>query len=317
VSLFCALPVLSSLIAACAGPGPLATGYVEGEFVLVAPVDAARIARVAVRRGASAEAGAVLAVQETSDAEIALAQSEAALARARSEHANLLEGKRETEIEALRAALASARAQAAEAEKTVARVRSLHERGVVPEAQLDEAATGLDVARALVAETEANLEVAALPARPHQIAAAEAAVNEAQAARDAAAWRLDQRTLRAPSGGMVSEILREAGEIAGPQAPVLSFLPEGAVLLRLYVPETEVAAIAPGTALEVGCDGCPEGTRATVSYVSDEPEFTPPVIYSLENRQKLVYLVEARPIPGATALKPGQIVDVRLADPER
>jgi HlyD family secretion protein len=37
------------------------------------------------------------------------------------------------------------------------------------------------------------------------------------------------------------------------------------------------------------------------------------VIYSLENRQKLVYRIEARPDPGALALRPGQIVDVSLA----
>ena len=45
-----------------------------------------------------------------------------------------------------------------------------------------------------------------------------------------------------------------------------------------------------------------------------DPEFTPPVIYSLENRQKLVYLVEARPEGDAGPLQPGQIVDVDLAD---
>ena len=62
------------------------------------------------------------------------------------------------------------------------------------------------------------------------------------------------------------------------------------------------------------CDGCPPGLTATVSYVSDEPEFTPPVIYSVENRQKLVYRVEAKPVRRtAASLRPGQIVDVALA----
>ena len=80
---------------------------------------------------------------------------------------------------------------------------------------------------------------------------------------------------------------------------------------RLYVPEASVAAIAPGTVLTVNCDGCPAGLTATVTWVATEPEFTPPVIYSLENRQKLVYMIEARPA-GPTALKPGQIVDALL-----
>ena len=71
-----------------------------------------------------------------------------------------------------------------------------------------------------------------------------------------------------------------------------------------------------GAMLDVRCDGCQPGLKARVSYVSPDPEFTPPVIYSLETRQKLVYLVEARPEREATPLKPGQIVDVVLSSDE-
>ena len=78
----------------------------------------------------------------------------------------------------------------------------------------------------------------------------------------------------------------------------MSILPDGAYKLVVFVGETDVAGIAPGAVLAVRCDGCPDGLTATVTYVSDEPEFTPPVIYSLENRQKLVYRIEARPAAG-------------------
>lgn len=80
--------------------------------------------------------------------------------------------------------------------------------------------------------------------------------------------------------------------------------------------ESQVAQIAPDTRLKVHCDACPPGLTATVSYVSNAPEFTPPVIYSLESRQKLVYLIEARPDADA-ALKPGQIADVDLPEAEQ
>jgi HlyD family secretion protein len=83
------------------------------------------------------------------------------------------------------------------------------------------------------------------------------------------------------------------------------------VKLRLYIPEAAYAKVSVGDLLEVGCDGCASGLRARISYVADQPEFTPPVIYSLESRQKLVYLIEARP-EGEHALKPGQIVNVAL-----
>jgi len=109
----------------------------------------------------------------------------------------------------------------------------------------------------------------------------------------------------------VVDVIRQPGEIAGPSAPVLSVLGEGAVKLRLYVPEARVSGIRVGDALAVHCDGCAEGLRARITYISDQPEFTPPVIYSLENRQTLVYLIEAAPEDG-TRLNPGQIVDVAL-----
>jgi HlyD family secretion protein len=93
---------------------------------------------------------------------------------------------------------------------------------------------------------------------------------------------------------------------------VLSILPDGAIKLRLFMPERALSGISRGTVLRVHCDGCAGNLKASVSYVANEPEFTPPVIYSLENRQKLVYLVEAVPLGKTQKLKPGQIVDVEF-----
>lgn len=308
----CSIPVIATFFAACTGLPPLATGYVEGEFRLIAPISTAQIETLSVTRGARVGADDVLAVMETRDAEIALAEAVARLESAESQLANLRQGRRAEEISVIEASLASARAAASEAQREADRQSGLLQRGITSQSTADDALTRLDIARARIAEVEANLAVARLPARPHEIEAAEAAVAQARAGRDAAAWQLERRTLTAPADGMVYEILRTDGEIAGPQAPVLSMLPDGAVVLRLYVPQANVSAIALGTTLTVNCDGCPDGQTATVTYVADQPEFTPPVIYSLENRQKLVFLVEARPDPGAEALKPGQIVDVRL-----
>lgn len=312
----CLLPGAAALFAACAAPAPFATGYVEGEFALVAPVEVARIDDVAVARGARVEPGQVLATLETRDAEIAAAQAEAALAEAESRLADLKEGKRPEEISVIEATLASAQAQAAEADRAMKRLLNLADRGAATRADSDDAVTAAQVAHSRIAEAEAQLAVARLPARADEIAAAEAAVAGARATLDSARWKLDQRRLVAPAAGRIDDVIRNPGEIAGPAAPVLSLLPDGAVKLRLYVPETAISAIAPGSRLVVHCDGCPDDLGAEVIYVSDGPEFTPPVIYSLESRQKLVYLIEARPEDTAW-LKPGQIVDVALADAGR
>jgi len=262
------------------------------------------------------DAGQELVLLERRDAEIAVAQAEATLRQAESNLANISLGRRPEEIAVIEASVASARAQANETMRELSRQRDLLNRGIVPQAAFDQAATQNEVAQANIAQLTANLAVAKLPARPDEIKAAEAGVAQARAALENAHWRLSKRSLSSVTQGIVFDVILNPGEVAGPQAPVLSILPDGGVKLRLYVPESRTAGIQPGTELTVSCDGC-DDMFASVSYVASGPEFTPPVIYSLENRQKLVYLVEARTEDGAPGLKPGQIVNVDLRDPAR
>lgn len=314
MSLLCSIPLAASLFSACAVPPPLAVGYVEGEFVLLAPIEVAEVRTVAVRRGDRVTAGHAVAELEVGDATIAVAQAEAALAQAEAELADLKIGKRPEEIAVLQATLTSTQAQEKEAERVLVRLGDLLKRGISTQADYDEAETKLNVATAMVGQAEANLAVARLPARPETIRAAENQVRQANATLDEARWKLSRRTLAAPASGRIDDIIRNPGDLAGPSAPVISMLPDGAVKLKLYLPEEKVSSVTVGSTLDVHCDGCRPGLTARVSYVSPDPEFTPPVIYSLETRQKLVYLIEARPDGEAGPLQPGQIVDVELVN---
>nr|MBA3449340.1 HlyD family efflux transporter periplasmic adaptor subunit [Pseudaminobacter sp.] len=286
---------------------------VEGDYVLLAPTEVAQIATVSVRRGDRVMPGKPIVALESGDAKIAVAQAQAGLALAEARHADLKLGKRPEEIAVLEANIRSARAQSGEAERVLKRAEDLMERGIATRAEYDKAATAVELAAAQGAQADANLAVAKLAARPQTINAAEQQVKQAEAQLDQAHWRLSRRMLEAPSPGRIDDVIRNAGDLAGPSAPVISMLPDGAVKLKLFLPEPRFSSIGVGTLLDVRCDGCPAGQTARVSYVSPDPEFTPPVIYSLETRQKLVYLVEARPEGSASALQPGQIVDVSLA----
>lgn len=310
MSMLCALPLAASLFSACAAQTPLAVGYVEGEYALLAPIEVAEVDSVAVKRGERVSAGATVAVLEDSDAKIAVAQAEAALAQAEAQLANLRIGKRPDEIAVLKAAVDMARAQQADAQRKVDRLTDLYAKGTATQADFDTARTGLQTAAAEVEQAKANLAVGNLPARPEEIKAAEGAVAQARASLDQARWRLAKRVIKAPAAGRVNDIIRNPGDVAGPQAPVVSMLPDGAVKLTLYLPEPALSSVKVGSMLDVHCDGCKPGLQARVSYVSPDPEFTPPVIYSLETRQKLVYLIEAKPVGDTTRLQPGQIVDV-------
>lgn len=315
MSLLCAIPFAGYLFSACVAPTPLAVGYVEGEYVLLAPIEVSQVQAVLKPRGARVEKGETVALMEQSDVEIAVSRAEAALAEAEAQLADLQKGKRPEEIAVLEAAHASAEAEAAEAERVLTRTRDLFGRGIATQAELDRARTTMQLAQARLGEARASLAVARLPARAQQIEAAQKRREQALAALREARWRLSERTLKAPAAGRIDDIVRNPGDLAGPSAPVISMLPDGAVKLKLYVPEAAFSSLAVGTPLSVFCDGCPEGLTARISYIAPDPEFTPPVIYSLETRQKLVFLVEAQPVgDAARRLQPGQIVDVRLVN---
>ncbi|MFL5258219.1 MAG: HlyD family secretion protein [Hyphomicrobiales bacterium] len=313
---FWCIGFLAGVLPGCSlDAAPALAGFVEGEYTALAPIDIARVEAVLVRRGDRVQPGRQLAKLETSDAALKVRQAEARLAQAEAQLANLKLGKRPEEIAVIEATLASAKAQAREAELALHRKAELFRKAVSAKAELDQAQAAYDVAQAAVAQAEANLGVAKLPARPEEIQAMEQEVKDASSSLAIARWQLDERLIVARSAGRVFDVLKRQGETAGPTSPVIMFLPDGAIKIRFYSPEGERRRFEPGTTVALRCDGCPEGLTARVSYVADEPEFTPPVIYSVESRQKLVYLVEAKPDPPSPALQPGQIVDVTL--PER
>ncbi len=312
VEFICAIPLLAAFFSVCAPLPPLAVGYVEGDYVLIAPIETARLETLTVARGDKVEPGQVLAILERGDVEIALMQKQAVLIQMESQLANLQIGKRPAEVQVVEAALAAAKSQSVEAKRVLKRSADLLSRQTISQAHYDTAATELERANAKVDELTANLSAIKLPARHYEIKSAEAMVEQAKAAINDVEWRLENRTLVAPSAATVIDIIRNSGEVAGPQAPVLSVLPEGAIKLRLYVPEPSLARINLGAVLDVHCDGCVDGMTATITYIATETEFTPPIIYSEQNRQKLVYLVEGKPDANAIALKPGQIIDVTL-----
>ncbi|MCB1389633.1 MAG: biotin/lipoyl-binding protein, partial [Rhodobacteraceae bacterium] len=140
MSFLCTLPLATALFQLCAPPAPFATGYVEGIYTLVAPVQAAQVSEVLVARGDRVEAGRLLALMESRDAEIALAEAAANLARTQAALTDLLQGARPEEIRVIEANLAAARAQRDESLRRRGRLTGLADRGVATDAQLEDAA---------------------------------------------------------------------------------------------------------------------------------------------------------------------------------
>jgi HlyD family secretion protein len=308
-------PLVLLLALAGCGPGSppgVWQGYFEGEFVHVAAPLSGRLERLAVARGDRVAAGAPLFRLEQAAEEAAHRESLERLRQAEARLADLGKGQRPSELAAAAARVAQAAAAADLSSRELDRVARLHAAGALSDGDLDRARLAHEGDRSQAAQAEAQLATARLGARPDAVAAAEADVAAARAAVDRAAWSLAQKAATAPADALVQDTIYREGEFVPAGSPVVSLLPPGHLKVRFFVPEAEFASLKAGDAVRVTVTGRTGPIAARITFLSAQPEYTPPVLYNRENRSKLVFMVEARPDDPAVArdLHPGQPVDV-------
>ena len=107
------------------------------------------------------------------------------------------------------------------------------------------------------------------------------------------------------------EVYYREGEMVQAGRPIVSLLPPGNIKVRFFVPQAVLPTVHIGDAVTVRCDGCASDLVARVRFISAQAEFTPPVIYSQEERARLVFRVEAIP-ERPRDLRVGQPVTVAL-----
>jgi HlyD family secretion protein len=270
-------------------------GYVEAEYTYIAPLESGRITELAVARGDAVKAGQTLFALER-DAEMAARdQAAAELRQAESDLADLQKGERPEDLAIIQAQLDEARASLSLSVPRLQRREKMVKGAIVGEEELDEAKSQILSDRGNISEYEARLAEAKLPARADQIAAQEALVNARRAQLAEADWNLSKRQETAPTDARVEDVFYRLGETAAASQAVVSLLSPGQLKLRFFVPEPALSSIAVGQTLVVTCDGCAAGLSATITFIAREAEFTPPVIYSITRREKLVFMVEAVP----------------------
>ena len=279
----------------------LFTGYVVADDVYMTSPVAGTLASVAVTRGQRVAAGAALfqvdPTQRAAGTEQAQAQISANRAQVSQQQSALAKAR-----EDLAAAQADAAKQGAQLKRMTA--AQAEKPGSVAQVESDQIRAGYDAALRRAGAARAQLGSASAA-----IDAAKGQVQGAQAGLTSTNRQLTELAPVAPSAGRVEDVMFKPGETVPANVPVVSIVPDGQVKLRFYVPEALVNAYKPGRKVAIGCDGCAAGMSATVNFVAAEPEYTPPVIYSLDARQKLVFMVEALP-SNPRALIPGQPIDV-------
>jgi HlyD family secretion protein len=288
-------------------------GYAEADFIKVGPTQQGLLMSLYVARGSRVAAGAALFDQDDTNDRAAHDQTARQLKQAEEQLANLQAGGKPTEIQQAEANLDDAYAARDKLQSDLKRNEELVKTGGVSKQLVEDQRADLRSALARVQGLEAALAQMRAPmGREGEIKAQEQLVESLRAAVAMAQWRIDQRHVMAPAAGTVADVLARPGETIPAGGPVVSVLPPENIFVRFFVPEPRIAEVHGGDKVTLLCDRCPADYTATISFISPQAEFTPPVIYSETSRAKLVYMVEARPPrEQATLINPGQPMAVR------
>jgi len=306
-------PLLAVLAAAgCSRSGAKAwQGYLEGDYVYVSSPLSGRLDKLSVSNGSRVAEGAPLFELENVSETDARRQAEQQLQAAKDQFADIEKGSRPEEIAALEAHLGEARAEAELSRLELARQESLFKAGAISESDYDRARLTHVTNQRAVDEGSARLDTARLGGRPDAVSAVGAAVRAAADAEAHARWAVDQKSQSAREAALVYDTLYREGEYVAAGNPVVVLLPPANIKVRFFVGEADFAQLKAGDTVSVSVQGLPAPLQAAVSYLSPQPEYTPPVLYNRDNRAKLVYMVEAVFAKGSGAdLHPGQPVDV-------
>ena len=274
------LVISLALFAAACGEraSDLMQGYGEADYIYLSSQDPGVVGKVLVREGDRVDAGA--RVFSLDPERLSYGAQSAAAQRS-----------------AAAAAVNTAQADATLAARNYARGLELFEQGFYPRARLDADRASRDAANARL--SQARREAAA-----------------AGAQTELAETRVTDLAGIAPVAGTIEQIFHRQGEVVNAGEPIVALLAPENMKVRFFAPEAMLAELAVGARVLVSCDGCGDAALpATVSFIAREPQFTPPVIYSLDQREKLVFLVEAR-LDAPGPVRPGMPVDVRLARDE-
>jgi HlyD family secretion protein len=246
-------------------------GYGEGDYALISAPQGGWLMSLAVERGDMVHQGELLFTLDSQEQRSSRDQAEAALAQAR-------------------ASLAQEEANLTYSEREFERENGLARGNADTPSNRDQAENNVKQSQARVAQLRAQ-------------------ISQMEASLHGADYALSQRRIVALTDGPVQDIYFRPGEYVPPSTSVVSILPTANVYVRFFVPETDFAKVHLGEKVSINCDSC-KPMEATVTFIASQEEYTPPVIFSVSNREKLVFKVEAR-APSGLPIHPGQPVDVR------
>lgn len=302
-------------LTACKPDETILHGYVEGEYVYIAPTTSGILHTLFVERGQKVELAAALFALDDTELNASLASAEADVAKAQAQFNNLLKGQRPEEIEVILKQKEQAKASLENAKKEYDRAKVLVGSSAISRSDYDRRETEYKSSKANLDALEAQIKVASLGARKDEIEASQSTLEMAKQRLIQVKKQLADAAPKAPAASYVENTFYRPGEYVPAGKAVVSLLPPENIKVRFFVSQKTLPTISQGKKVMIDCDGCANPIEAKISFISSQAEYTPPVIYSTGSRDKLVYMVEVLPLAADVVLHPGLPVDIRMEIP--
>ncbi len=306
-------PILLLALAACHRPQePVLNGRVEAYLTDLGPRAAGRLVELKVVEGQRVKAGELLARVGAEELDAAVDRDLAALQAAEAKALEAANGTRQEDIAQGEARVKDADAALRLAEENLRRAARLSKDGVLSQADMDRAQTERDRAQAALHLASKALAELKAGLRQEQRLGVSADARRAKAVLELSRAQARFTEIRAPFDGIVVHRLREPGSVVGAGQGVLTLARLDTLWVRVYLPQTLQAKARIGLPVEVATAD-KRTFPATLDEVSSEPEFTPKMVETREERVNLVYPARVHLKEGFDkGLVPGLSVDVRL-----
>ncbi|HJV89439.1 MAG TPA: HlyD family efflux transporter periplasmic adaptor subunit [Holophagaceae bacterium] len=308
-----ALSALMLLTACHRDSRPSLNGRVEAYLSDLGPRVGGRLLDLKVVEGQRVKAGDLLALVSAEELDAAVLRDRAAVDSAEAKRLELANGSRKEDIAMGEARVKDAVAALKLAEDTLARARRLNADKVLSQADLDRSQADRDRAEANLHLQEKGLAELKAGARSEQRMGATAESQRAKATLQATQATAAFLEVRAPFDGVVVHRLREVGAVLAPGQAVVTLARLDRLWVRVYLPQPIQAQAQVGmpVSIEFGDHRAP--LQATLDEVSSDPEYTPKMVETREERVNLVYPARVNIARGwDQGLLPGISVDVRL-----
>lgn len=282
-------------------------GYVEAENIYLASPFSGTLNKMLVQRGEHVKKGQLLFKLDSNPQDLALEEAHALMQQQKELFEDARLPKRKPEIDSAQWAVTQVEAQIRLALLRVKRYEMLVQKHAIDKDTLDSAKEHYEELLAVLGQRKDDLIMTQLGARAQQIKALEHSVAAGVLKGAQIKWQLSQKSLYAPVDGIVFDTYFRVGELVSAERPVAAILDPKNVRIEFFVPVERMSTLKVGQNVTYACDGCNKINKAVIWYVSPEAEYIPPLVYSRDNNDKLVFRIKATP-EHLMSLKPGQPV---------